>query len=365
MSGARSGPRARRPGELAGPATRLGLAAAAALLAWALLARPMDWPAGVPAAGWLVGLVFWLAVSLGAVALIAIQALTGGRWGEALHPALRPASLLLPAFLPLAVPLFLALPTLYPWAADPGAAVHADVARLYLNPHGFVLRAFLALGGWSLLALLLGLLRPGGLRRLVAALGLVFHLAATTVLSLDWLLSLDPRFQSTAFGMAAVATQILLALAWAAALRPEPGEAGDLAAMLLAASLGVLYLGFAQYLVAWYGDLPPKAEWFLRRQGWGWTALEAASVTLSALLPIGALLLARVRRRPAALARLGPAVMLGVLAHLVWIVAPAFGAAAVPAALLGVVAVGGLWVGLVDGPLAARLRPRQEVAHGA
>lgn len=370
MSGAPSGTRARRLGELSGLAARLGLGAAAALLAWALLARPMGWPAGVPAAGWLVGLVFWMAVSLGAVALIAIQALTGGRWGEALLPALQPVSLLLPAFLPLAVPLFLALPALYPWAADPGAAVHADVARLYLNPRGFVLRALLALGGWSLLALLLGLLRPGGLRRLVAALGLVFHLAATTLLSLDWLLSLDPRFQSTAFGMAAVATQILVALAWAAALRPEAageeaGEAGDLAAMLLAASLGVLYLGFAQYLVAWYGDLPPKAEWFLRRQGWGWTALEAASVTLSGLLPIGALLLARVRRRPAALARLGLAVLLGVLAHLVWIVAPAFGAAAVPAAMLGVLAVGGLWVGLAYGPVAARLRPGQEVARGA
>ncbi|WP_198380175.1 hypothetical protein [Roseomonas sp. KE2513] len=351
--------------EQARAAALLGLAAGAVLLLWALVL-----PAGAPAAGWLVGISFWISLALGALALIAIQALTGGAWGRTLLPALLPAALSLPAFLILVLPLFLALPVLYPWASDSGAAVHADVARIYLNPHGFVLRTVLALGGWSLIALLLAILPEGGLRSVVAAGGLVFHLAATTLLSLDWLLSLDPRFQSTAFGMAALATQLLLALAWAATLRPEPageetGRAGDLAAMLLAAALGVLYLGFSQYLVAWYGDLPPKAEWFLMRGGLGWTLLEAASVTLSGLLPIGALLVAHLRRRPAALARLGPCILLGIVAHLAWIVAPPFGAEALLAALLGVLAVGGLWAALAYGPIGARLAPRGEAARGA
>ena len=343
-----------------------GLVAAAVLLAWALVL-----PAAVPAAGWLVGLVFWLTVALGALLLLAIQALTGGGWGATLGPAIEPAALSLPAFLVLVLPLFAALRVLYPWAADPGAAVHADVARLYLNPHGFVLRALLALGGWSVLALLLGALRPGPARAVLGGAGLVFHVAATVLLSLDWLLSLDPRFQSTAFGMAALITQLLLALAWAAALRPEPageeggGRAGDLAAMLLAACLGVLYLGFSQYVVAWYGDLPPKAEWFLLRQGWVWMGLEAVSILLSAVLPIGALLVAQVRSRPAALGLLGPCVMAGFLAHLAWIVAPPFGLAVLPAALLGVLAVGGLWVGLTYGVLAGRLATPREAAHGA
>lgn len=346
-------------------AALLGLGAGGALLLWALLL-----PAGVPAAGWLVGVSFWLSVALGALALLAIQALTGGAWGGTLFPALQPAALSMPAFVLLVLPVFLALPVLYPWASDPGAAVHPDVARLYLNPHGFVLRAVLALGGWSLLALLLAILPAGGLRSAVAAGGLVFHFAATTLLSLDWLLSLDPHFQSTAFGMAALATQLLLGLAWAATLRPEPpgeekGRAGDLAAMLLAAALGVLYLGFSQYLVAWYGDLPPKAEWFLRRGGAGWTLLEAASVTLCGILPIGALLVSHLRRRPAALGWLGPCILVGVLAHLAWIVAPAFGAAALLAALLGVVAVGGLWAALAYGPVGARLTPRAEAVREA
>jgi hypothetical protein len=347
------------------PAALLGLGATAALLLWALVL-----PAGPPGAGWLVGLAFWLSVALGALTLLAIHALTGGEWGQALRPAIEPAAASLPAFLPLAVPLFLVLSVVYPWASDPGATVHPDVARLYLNPKSFVLRALLALGGWSITALLLLTLRRSGLRVLVAALGLVFHFVATTLLSLDWLLSLDPHFESTAFGMAALATQLLAGLAWSAMLRPAPNgaegqaRADDLAALMLAATLGVLYLGFSQYLVAWYGDLPPKAAWFLRRQGWGWGALQAVSVLLSALLPFGALLLARVRRSPAALAGLSPFVLAGLLAHFAWIVAPTFGAAALLAALLGFLAVGGLWIGLVFGPLAAVTASFRRTAHG-
>ena len=338
----------------AGRSAVLGVGAAAVLGAWAFLVAAAD-----PAAGWLVGLCFWISVALGASAMLAVHGLTGGGWGEALRPALAPAAVSLPVFLPLAVPLLLALSVLYPWAADPDAGMRPDVARFYLNPTGFVLRTVAALVGWSATAWLLARLRPGGSRTLAAGLGLAFHLAAVTLVSVDWLLSLDPHFRSTAFGMAALATQVLAALAWAALLRPEPpgeahGAAADLAALMLAAVLGVLYLGFVQYLIAWYGDLPEKAAWFLRRQGWGWAALQAASLLCSGLLPLAALLLAQVRRSPRALAPVGALVLAGIAAHLCWIVAPVFGAASLLAAALGVLAVGGLWVGVAYGPWLAR-----------
>ncbi|MFT8244730.1 hypothetical protein [Roseomonas sp. BN140053] len=338
----------------AGRAALLGAAATALLGGWALVSP------GSPGAGWLIGLFFWLTVALGTLLLLEVHALTGGRWGDALRPALLPAATSLPAFLLLVLPLLLALPAVYPWVRG-GAAdtMHGDVARLWLNPLGFSLRALLLLLGWSAVALLLVRLRGGGWRTGIGAIGLVFHIAATTLLGLDWLLSLDPHFRSTAFGLAVAGMQLLAGLAWAAILRPEPqgdnqpGRAGDLAALLIAAALAVLYLGFAQYLVAWYGNLPEKAAWFLARGGWGWTGVQAGSVVLASLLPIGLLLRRRVRRSPVALAKLGPWVLLGLLLHLVWIVAPVFGWGAVLAGGLGVLAVGGLWVGLAYGPLTA------------
>src|SRR3954454_10225770 len=98
----------------------------------------------------------------------------------------------------------------------------------------------------------------------------------------------------------------MAALAWAAVLRVEPegdarpGRAGDLASLLLATVLGAAYLGFAQFLVCYYGDLPDKAAWYVRRQAGVWLWLDGAAVLLASLLPFAALLSPRVRRSPAA-----------------------------------------------------------------
>ena len=127
--------------------------------------------------------------------------MTGGRWGATLRPALAPAALSLPLFLPLGLPILLDLPMIYPWAADPGAASKPDVARLYLNPTGFALRTVVAIAGWS--RCLPGCwcaCAEGGARTLTGALGLVFQLGALTLVAMDWLLSIDPQFRSTAFG---------------------------------------------------------------------------------------------------------------------------------------------------------------------
>lgn len=72
------------------------------------------------ARGWLVAWLVWSAVPVGSLVLMLIHGVTGGRWGEALAPALRPAAALVPlaglAFLGVA----LGLPALYPWAAEAG-----------------------------------------------------------------------------------------------------------------------------------------------------------------------------------------------------------------------------------------------------
>ena len=65
-------------------AAGLGMLAAVLLLAWAVLA-----PSQAIAAGWLIGFLFWLGIAVGALTLLAIHALTGGRWGLAARPALR------------------------------------------------------------------------------------------------------------------------------------------------------------------------------------------------------------------------------------------------------------------------------------
>ncbi|GAN48718.1 hypothetical protein ACXR8U_32310 (plasmid) [Methylobacterium radiotolerans] len=287
------------------------------------------------ARGWLVAWLVWSAVPVGSLVLMLIHGVTGGRWGEALAPALRPAAALVPlaglAFLGVA----LGLPALYPWAAEAGR-VKPDVARLYLDPALFDLRAALALAGWSALALLYLAGRCGPL---VAALGLSFYGLTISLVAVDWILSVEPHFTSSAFAAGIALHQILAALAWAAVASPpglDEARAADLAGLILASLLGVLYLGLMSYIVAWYGDLPAKAAWYLKRGTGAWVAVLAAAVALGGILPFAALLFARLRRSAAALRVVGLLVLVGIALHLAWYVLPAYGAEAGLAALFAV-----------------------------
>jgi hypothetical protein len=294
-----------------------------------------------------------------------VHALTGGAWLAPLFPVLAPAVATLPVFALLALPLLLDAAAVWPWVADPTVMPRATVVQWYLNLPGFVLRGAVALAGWSVLGLLLV---GGGARRpAVGAPALIFHAVAITILGLDWILSLEPPFRSTVFGATLGVTQLLAALAWAALLEPEPegfrGKAGDLARLIMAAALGAIYLGFAQFLVAWYGNLPDKAAWFLKREALPWILLEGAAVALTAILPVAALLPAVMRRSPRMLACVGAGVLAGVWLYLAWLVGPPFGPWAIGTAALGTIGVGGIWLGLAGGPFAARLA--REVPHGA
>lgn len=315
------------------------------------------------ARGWLVAWLAWSAVPAGSLVLMLIHGVTGGRWGEALTPALRPAAALLPlaslAFLGVA----LGLPALYPWAAD-ASTVKPDVASLYLDPALFDLRAAVTLAGWSILALLCLAGRCGAL---TAALGLCFYGLTISLVAVDWILSVEPHFTSSAFAANIALHQLLAALAWAAVASP-PGldeeRASDLAGLILATLLGVLYMSLMSYIVAWYGDLPDKSAWYLKRGTGPWVAVLLLALTAGGILPFAALLFARVRQSAAALRVVGLLALVGLGLHLAWYVLPAYGSGAAPAAAFAALGVGLL--ALLSAPLGrrlARLRPPRRPRH--
>lgn len=345
------------------PALLAGCGAGGLLLAWGLFGG-----AEAALAGWLIGLMFWIGIALGAMTMLAVHATTGGEWLRDLRPVLAPAAASLPLFALFLLPVLLGLWVLYPWATDSFAARRPSVAQWYLSPASFLLRSTIALTGWSIAALVL--VRGGGARRTgIGAAALIFHTLAMSVIPLDWVLSLDPRFRSSVFGMATAVNGVLAALAWCALLQPEApggrGHAGDLARMLLAALLGAVYLGFAQFLVAWYGNLPEKAAWFLARERPPWIWIEIGALLLATAVPFAALLAARIRRSPRPLAAVGASVLAGTLLHQAWLVGPHVGPPALLGGALSVVAIGGIWLDLAYGPVADRLVRPQEAQHGA
>jgi hypothetical protein len=304
--------------------------------------------------GWLAGWAFWIGFPIGALMLLLAHDLTGGRWGDTAKAPLKALATTLPVAALAFIPILLSLSLLYPWARPEEAQKLANT--FYLNTPFFLARSAVYFVAWALLAFLAG--RGTSL----AAPGLIVMGVTATFASFDWLMSIEPDWGSSIYGMLVISGALLTALAAATlaatALMPV-GESPrrDLGSLLIAAILLWAYLAFMQFLIVWEGDIPTEITWYLKRLdgGWGWAALTV--VLAQGLLPFLALLWPRIKR-----SRLGLAAVCGLLlaAHLLeswWLVLPGFDATGMiwfaPAATL---AIGGLSAALFTWRLDAGVR---------
>ena len=304
--------------------------------------------------GWLVAFAITSSVPVGSMIWLMIHRLTGGEWGIAAGPVLRPAAAMTPFLIIGFLPILVGLRLIYPWAGDPHA-IPADVADWYLNGVSFSLRGLIALAGWSVLAVAFA---AGLGSRLLAGLGLAFFGLSISLVAVDWYLSLEPRYVATAFAAMIAIQQLLMALAVTALIGPPTiwGKvAGDIGALLIAALLGVVYLEFMTFVVGWYGDLPDKAAWFLKRSSPGWISVLITALAVGALLPFAMLLMQRIRQSRRALRIAAAMILFGTVLHFVWLLVPAFDdpLSVIAATCAGLAVL--LLVSYLSGPSLARL----------
>jgi hypothetical protein len=318
----------------------VGAAVAGALLLAGLLVAP----AAVERGG-LVAFLIWSSASIGAVALGLIHATTGGRWAVAAAPSFAGAAACLP-LAPFAFALLLlALPAVYPWAAHSSAAA-PDVAEMYLNAPSYAARGLVALIGWAAIGVFLNV---GKLSLLGAALALVFHGVAISLVAVDWGLSIAPHYSDSAFGAELAIQQLMLALALAAILQPARAIAiagGDVGGLLLTTALAAFYLALMTFIVKWYGDQPVDAAWYLARAHGLWTAFLVGALLFGAIVPIVGCAWERVRASPSALRVMGVSAAVGIFLHSLWLAGPAAPNLTAAAALLAFVAMGCMSIGL-------------------
>src|SRR3989441_1890922 len=176
---------------------------------------------------YLVGFIFWIGITLGSLALLLLQHLTGGAWGVVIRRVLEASTRTLPLILILFIPIVIGLRQIYPWTnaeeMSRSAALQQKAAH-YLNPSFFTVRAVGYFAIWSVLALLLNWFslqqdrtaNPKLRKRMqvLSGPGLVLFVVTTTFASIDWVMSLDPAWSSTIFGLIFVAAWTLSALAF-------------------------------------------------------------------------------------------------------------------------------------------------------
>ena len=323
---------------------------------------------------YLVGFVFWIGITLGGLALLMLQHLTGGAWGLVIRRVLEAATRTLPLMIILFLPILVGLKQIYPWT-DPQvmgrtAALTSKAAR-YLNPSFFTARAVVFFGIWSILAILLNLWslqqdrtaepKFGKRMRMLSGPGLGLFVITTTFASIDWVMSLDPAWSSTIFGLIFVASWSLSALAfailaagWLARREPmnevlRPSHFQDLGNLLMALVMLWSYFAFSQFLIIWSANLPEETVWYVARRRGGWGTIAIGIVILQFLFPFMTLLSRAMKRSSQKLAMLAVLILLMRAIDVLWLIEPTFNLEHFHVSWLDVVAplaMGGLWLAM-------------------
>jgi hypothetical protein len=327
----------------------------------------------------------WHTVPLGCLALLLTYHLTGGPWGRMLGESLEAGARTMPLIAVLGLPLLLDLGALFPWAHPEYLAREELVAKkvFYLNPPFFMVRTVFYLAVWTALAFLItdarAPLAERPRQRALGAIGAIVFALTTSFAAIDWAMSLDPKFNSSTFGLIVIGGHLSAGLCFAALItlalaraRERPtvlaeAPAVGLGGLLQGAILLWAYLVFMEYLVVWSGDLPHNAKWYLVRAEGGWEALIWIVALGHFVLPFLVLLSERMRHDWRVVASLAALVLATQLLYLVWQTAPAWEDDAPPPTLIAgaLLAIGGLWLFLVALNLGARRRvliPREQVS---
>ena len=296
---------------------------------------------------YLVAFLFWIGITLGCLALLMVQHLTGGNWALVIRRILEAGSRTLPLMAAAVLPLLAGMKDLYAWSRPSQNDPVVLAKHLYLNADFFIGRTIFYFACWFMLTHLLNKWSraedAGGNASLWARMeglsggGLVLYGLTVTFASVDWVMSLEPRWYSTIYGLLFMVGQALAALAfsiavliWLSGREPlsevvRPSYFQDLGSFLLAFVMLWAYLEFSQFLIIWGGNLSEEIPWYIRRMQGTWGTVGLLLVLLNFALPFFLLLFRNVKRRTGSLLLVAGLVLVMRLVDMYWMVLPAFG----------------------------------------
>lgn len=324
---------------------------------------------------YLLGFMCWLGVSLGSMAILMIRHLTGGGWGMVIRRILGAAMRTLPLLALLFLPIILGMHKLYIWAqpldqiADKHLREHLeDITKTYLTTNGFVIRAVFYFAIWNLLSYLLSHWSrqtdragaPDNTERFkaVAGPGLILYGFTISFAAIDWVMSLDPSWISTIFGLVILIGEVLSAMCFAVVVerilfnyKPmsemlSPDFVHDHGKWMLTFVMVWAYFNYSQWLIIWAGNLPSEITYYMRRLNGGWGYVGLFIVIFHFAIPFGTLLSRPFKRNIRKLVWLAVWLMLMRYLDLFWIIEPNFSTTfqVTVADIVVPIAIGGFWL---------------------
>lgn len=260
---------------------------------------------------WLFGTVFWGGIGVGCLGLLMLQYLTGGAWGVVIRRVIEAGSRTIPLFALLFIPLIWLTKNLYLWTS-PGKDELLNYRAAYLNHSFWGIRAIVYFFLLSVMAYLLNKWSMekektgdweilGKMSRFSGPTMVLFALVVS-FMAIDWVMTLDPHWFSTIFGLlfvvgwglSALAFTIAI-LAWLSDKEPMNRILGkrhfhDLGKLMLALVMVWAYFNFSQYLIIWSGNLPEETPWYLTRMKGGWGVMGVILIVFHFAFPFLVLL---------------------------------------------------------------------------
>lgn len=330
------------------PATLVSLGIGVAGLIGAGIAIGLEPARGLYA--YLFAFTYWVGLAIASLLLLTIWHASQARWPVVIRRFLEASCSTLVAFPLLFIPILAGSSAIFPFRApdslDESLRHHVEHQQPYLNMAFWCVRAFVYF------AALIGIsesLRRFSLRqdddpdlgwtlkqRRLGTAGLPLVALLISFVALDWIMSLQPTWSSTIFGLyyftgSFVSALALLTVITVVARREAPfdellnqNHLASLGKMMFAFVCFWAYIAFDQYMLVWIADIPGENEWYILRASGSWGAIAVAILVGQFVLPFFLLLSRELKtHRPWLLFAVALLVLLAHALDVYWMVLPA------------------------------------------
>lgn len=272
---------------------------------------------------WLLGFIFWGGIGLGGIGVLLLQYLTGGAWGIAIRRIAEAASRTLPIIFVLFLPIAIGASSIYEWTHLVGTDDRIIAARQpYLSLNWWYIRAALYFILWGVMVYLLNnwgkkqdeaqtpeeAAKMLGDATAFSGPTMVFYVIVVSFAAIDWVMTLDPHWFSTIWGLLFTAGWALsffcfAVMIWALLSDKAPMNRilgkrhfHDVGKLMLALVMVWAYFNFSQFLIIYSGNLPEETRWYLGRMEGTWGVIGVLLIVFHFAFPYLVLLNREIKR---------------------------------------------------------------------
>ncbi|HXF42795.1 MAG TPA: hypothetical protein VNK26_03575 [Pyrinomonadaceae bacterium] len=340
---------------------------------------------------WLLGFIYWGGIAIGGLGILMLQYLTGGAWGVMLRRVVEAASRTLPLVFILWIPLAIGIGHLYEWTHLPPDDPTVIQRGAFQTPLWWIIRSIAYFVIFGIMAFLLNRWSAEqdaakdyesaadrlGIATKFSGPAIVIFVLTVTFASVDWVLSLDPHWFSTIWGLLFVVgwalstfSLVVLLLAWLSDRDPLKGVLGkrhfhDIGKLILAFVMVWAYFNFSQLIIVYSGNIPEETSWYLDRMSPGWFWVGMILVVFHFAFPFLFLLDQDWKKKAKTLAAICAFILVMRLVDMYFLIGPSprvtTGGESLPLSasiswldIVAPIAVGGIWLWYFLGQLANR-----------